>query len=489
MRFVSHDLLTGQTTSLDLSPEDLCDDRAVIIALDANTDTGRHGMGLVWTDELGEVEAARLDILNSVDFDFDPTTVRFRADVDQVSAARTTSTAVDAMARIEIDATGPEGELFDMLQTDRVQADPVNGIPGDIDADGIVLVHDLLQVVSALFNSCLPEEDCYGDVDGDGVVNVQDILIVLQHYGETSGYTSDAPSRLIHFQLVGGSHTDADPNFIHPNVYNDEDGWQALIENNLALISEQAPDGWDMWLHNPGGYWFDHDYTWRAPDGETQPMVFEQLKLAREHRPGLLELDAVRQWMDGIGGRMYGYVGLPRTYDSPTGDWSAMPDHGAPDLVDKWYGDLLQQGFSGVGHDASAHHPSDSAWYTEMVPELRARGVEVFLESIPRRNSPHLLGQSVVAEHRLWEDFSGDCPQWFYTPEEIKAAGGRAIHLVIWPSGMSPNESGYDPDFDLLQWQLDTSVELLEAGETVAVNLAGLVRHGYDISPIITAAQ
>ena len=124
-----------------------------------------------------------------------------------------------------------------------------------------------------------------------------------------------------------------------------------------------------------------------------------------------------------------------------------------------------------------------------MVPELRARGVEVFLESIPMRNKPHLLGQSVVAEYRHWQGFSEALPNMFFSEDEITEAGGRAIYLVGWPLGMAPGDSGYDPDFNLHQWQMDTALELLGEGKTVAINMAGLVRHGYDITPLVVAAQ
>ncbi len=489
MVFRAQDLATGQIEQLVLHQSELRLDRPVMITLDADIDSGRQGMGLVWTDHTNTVHAARLDLPGAVDATFDPDKARFRADPEQVTPARTTLDAVDAMARVEVTVQGAVGELFDVLQTNRQQADPETGVPGDVDGDGTVLIHDLLDVVSAFAEVCLPEDDCVGDVTGDMHVNVHDLLAVLMHLGETNANEQVGPARLLHFQLVGGSHDLSDPNRIHPNIYNDEEGWHALIENNLEDIAAQIPDGWDLWLHNPGGYWYDHDFTWRVPEGETQPMIFEQMQFARDHRPGLLELDAVRSWMNDRDGLMYGYVGLPLSFDSPTNDWPTTDTHGAPDMVHTWYGDLLQQGFRGVGHDASSHHPDDSSWITAMVPELRARGVEVFLESIPKRGNHHLLGQSVVAEHRLWQAFAEQQPYTFYTEAEITAAGGRAIHLVTWPQGMHPSDPGYDPNFNVHQWQLDTAEALLEAGKTVAVNLAGLARHGYDITPLIAVSQ
>lgn len=488
MRFQVHDLASGDALHVDLHPEDLRLDRPIMVALDVDTDSGRQGLSLVWTDHANTVRADRIDLTNVVDEDFSVGAARFRVDVEQVQPARVDESMTDAIARFEIEATGSLGELFDVLETDRQQVDPVLGLPGDVDADGRVILNDLLAVITKWDTTCLDSLDCPGDATADGFVGVADILLVLQHLGETQAESNDVPSRLIHFQLVGGSWS-GDANHIHPMIYNDAEGWQPLLENNLTAIAEQAASGWDLWLHNPAGYWYDHDYTWRVPEGQTQPMVFEQMAFARDHRPGLLELDPVRAWMADRNGLMYGYVGLPRTYASETGDWTEMPEHGAADQVHTWYGDMLQQGFRGIGHDASAHHPVDSEWVTGMLPELRSRGIEVFLESIPKRDKPHLLGQSVVAEHRLWQEFSEGHPELFFSEAEIEAAGGRAIHLVMWPVGMSPGEPGYDPDFNLKQWQYDTALELLEAGRTVALPMAGLVRHGYDIAPLVAAAN
>jgi hypothetical protein len=488
MRFQIQDITTGLTESVELHPDDLRLDRPIMVALDVDTSSGRQGLSLVWTNAQGIAKADRIDLMNVVGDAFSVTTSRFRVDVEHVQAARMQESMTDAIARFEIDVTGHLGEMFDVLETDREQVDPVLGLAGDVDADGRVIVNDLLAVVTAWNVGCLDDEDCLGDADQDGTIGVGDILLVLQHLGETQAQDTATQSRLIHFQLVGGSWT-GDDNRIHPNIYNDTEGWQALIDNNLGDISEQSPTGWDLWLHNPAGYWYDHDYTWRAPEGQSQPMVFEQLTFARQDRPGLLELDPVRQWMAGRGGNMYGYVGLPRTYASESGDWTQVPEHGAPEFVDKFYGDLLQQGFKGIGHDASAHHPADSAWVNGMLPELRSRGVEVFLESIPKRDKPHLLGQSVVAEHRLWQAFSEGHPELFFSEDDIEAAGGRAIHLVMWPLGMSPSDAGYDPDFDVKQWQYDTALALLEEGRTIALSMAGLARAGFDISALVSAAQ
>ena len=488
IRFQVQDLASGVVEHRDLHPEGMRLDRHIMVALDVDADSGRQGLSMVWTDQNNIVQADRIDLINVVDEAFTVDTAQFRVNEEYVQPARVDESMTDAIARFEIDPTVGFGELFNVLETDRQQVDPVLGLPGDVDADGRVMIIDLLAVISAWDSACVDGGDCLGDANSDGYVGVGDILLVLQHLGETQATSADTPARLIHFQLVGGSWTD-DDNHIHPQIFNDTEGWNPLLENNLAVIEEHAASGWDLWLHNPGGYWYDHDYTWRAPQGESQPMVFEQMAFAREHRPGLLELDSIREWMADRNGRMYGYVGLPRTFASQTDDWTEQPEHGSPELIAKWYGDLLQQGFRGVGHDASAHHPADSEWITGMLPELRSRGIEVFLESIPKRDKPHLLGQSVVAEHRLWLEFSEGHPEMFYSQAEIEAAGGRAIHLVSWPVNMAPGDSGFDPDFNVHQWQYDTARTLLEEGHTVALSLAALARKGYDVASLVAAAN
>ena len=486
MRFKVLDELTGQQSTLALDPAHMRLDRRVQVAFDVDVNAGRQGLSLVWTDHDGEVQTGRVDLTNVIEGDFAIENLKFRVDPEQAEPQRVDESMNDAVARISISVTGQPGELFCVQQTDHAQADPNFGVPGDVDADGVVMIQDILHIVSGWDDVCVWDEDCPSDLDGDGLIGVSDLLLVLRHLGETSAVVDDGPSRLIHFQLVGGSWA-PDANHIHPLIYNDDDGWQALIQNDLTQIESQAAEGWDLWLHNPGGYWFDHDYTWRSGEGQAQPMVFEQMEFARQQRPGLLELDPVHDWMQDHGGKMFGYVGLPRTYESEY--WTATPEHGQPDMVGRFYGDLLQQGFRGIGHDASVHHPADSTWVNQMLPELRARGIEVFLESIPQRSSPWLLGQSVVAEHRLWQSFSGGHPELFFSPDEIEAAGGRAIHLVLWPLGMSPEDEGYDPQFNIHQWQYDMAMTLLEEGKTVAVPLSGLVRHGYDVAPLVAAAH
>ena len=122
-----------------------------------------------------------------------------------------------------------------------------------------------------------------------------------------------------------------------------------------------------------------------------------------------------------------------------------------------------------------------------MVPALKENGIEVFIESLPKRSHPHLLGMNVVAEHRVWTNF-GNYPEVWYTEDEIKAAGGRTIHMITWPFGQAPGDSGYDPDFDNSQWQFQKAKELLLAGEFVVCPLYGLHNRGYPLEELVEAA-
>jgi hypothetical protein len=146
LQFVAQDLVTGLEHRFELDSSQLRADRPIMLSLDVDPDSGRQGMGLVWTGLDGLVQAHRIDLDNVVDEDFDPNKARFRANADQVVSSRTSLAAVDAMARLEVNSTGDPGWLFDVLQTDAVQSDPEHGLPGDLDADGTVRVHDLLQV-------------------------------------------------------------------------------------------------------------------------------------------------------------------------------------------------------------------------------------------------------------------------------------------------------------------------------------------------------
>ena len=125
---------------------------------------------------------------------------------------------------------------------------------------------------------------------------------------------------------------------------------------------------------------------------------------------------------DANGIPMYGYLGQPRAYareDTPCGQpFDLNWDHGAVSEFDRYYGEMADAGFIGVGFDASIHQPADSPWLVNIVPELERRGMDMFLESIPKRSHPHLLGHHVCAENRIWDIFGSQDSIW-YTDDEI----------------------------------------------------------------------
>ncbi len=60
-----------------------------------------------------------------------------------------------------------------------ISLDPVTGIPGDLDGDGVVGVDDLLNLLGA-WGPC---SGCPADINGDGTVGVDDLLIMLANFG------------------------------------------------------------------------------------------------------------------------------------------------------------------------------------------------------------------------------------------------------------------------------------------------------------------
>jgi hypothetical protein len=60
---------------------------------------------------------------------------------------------------------------------------PVYAPFGDIDANCVVNVPDLLEVINS-WGACDPDWFCPADLDGDGVVTKSDLLTVIQHWGE-----------------------------------------------------------------------------------------------------------------------------------------------------------------------------------------------------------------------------------------------------------------------------------------------------------------
>ena len=57
-----------------------------------------------------------------------------------------------------------------------------DGVPGDVNCDGLVDIADLLAVLEAWGNCPAPPELCPADLNGDGMVNVTDLLFVLDNW-------------------------------------------------------------------------------------------------------------------------------------------------------------------------------------------------------------------------------------------------------------------------------------------------------------------
>lgn len=363
---------------------------------------------------------------------------------------------------------------------------------GDTDQDDEVKVSDLIKVTLEFGNVANEGESLSSDVDDSGSVDVGDLLQVIGNFnGKWPIEAQEQPKRLIGLFLIGGSHTGGLLD-INPLNFTLEDGWQRIIDTKLNMLVDALGDGaFDWWGHNPAGYWRGHDYYW-ARDDLAENMTFDQLMFARELYPSLVDFSPLRAFADSHDMELYGYIGQPRSYErdsTPGGmpfdtDW----DHGNVDAFDRYYAEFVDSGFVGLGHDASIHQPADSPWLLNMVPKLKSKGIDVFIESLPKRSHPHLLGMNVVAENRVWDSF-GRYPDVWYTQDEIRNAGGRILHLMTWPMGQAPGDSGYDPDFDVRQWKFDKAKELLLAGDTVVCPLYGLHTRGFPLEELVRASK
>ncbi|MCH2139285.1 MAG: trypsin-like peptidase domain-containing protein [Phycisphaerales bacterium] len=364
-------------------------------------------------------------------------------------------------------------------------------VAGDTDGDDKVDAGDLVNVALNFGAQSPEDEPVSADIDESGSVGVNDLLKVLDNYSQEWPIEArEQPKRLICMFTIGGSYADGIAH-IHPQNFSEAHGWQTIVNNKLSpLVDELGSGAFDFWGHNICGYWLDHDYYWADLD-RPEVMSFDQLKFARETIPSLADFTALSSFANINDMQLYGYIGQPRSYErdsTPCGlpfdtNWS----HGDLDHFDEYYEEFVAHGFVGLGHDASIHHPSDSPWLNNMVPALGERGIEVFIESLPKRVSPHLLGMNVVAENRVWELFLQH-PDIWYTDEEIRAAGGRTVHMITVPLGEVPGEDMSDPDFDLHAWQFERTLDLLNAGETVASPLWGMYIRGYDLQQLVDAA-
>ena len=493
IRFAVGDDLAGTTAQHWLDLEGINVDRGVRVTLWADKDSGLQHLGLTWVDADGNPQSASLEQFGVVPENWTTNHAKFSFRSQDLVASRGDAMSDKLVGRFDVSPlfdVQARTELFSVVGTDSDQDRVGETLPGDADGSKRVDVLDLLHVLSNFGNDCNDMTPCQGDATGNAVVNVDDILAVVQHLGDADVKIDTGVKRLLFWQPIGGSFHTAE-NHVHPQIYNDEDGWNADVNYRIGpVVQEVGSDAFDMYMWNVGGYWYDHDQTW--PSGGTQSMVFEQIEKARQQRPGLVDYAPLSEFAQANGIDLYGYIGVPRCWD-PTGNanggFEPQPSHGDSTNVDRFYGELFEHGFKGIGQDASANLPEDSPWLSDMAPELERRGMEIFIESIPRRHSPWLLGRSVVAEQRIWERMAGADPDTYFTEEEIVAAGGRAIHILTWPLGMAPEDDGYDPDFDYSNWRYNTAMELLQQGKTVGVGLRGLQIRDYDIQALVDASR
>ncbi|MCP4759773.1 MAG: hypothetical protein GY894_01365 [Planctomycetes bacterium] len=495
LEFWVGDTEVGPIESLWIAPAERMSGRNIQVSLAADASSGTQHMAVVWSDASGTPQSATLTLDGVVPGDWNPRMVSMSYQGIVTEAETGVIDLPGFIARMLINPSETNyarRTLFEVQEELTEQADPTEFLPGDTDNTFTVDANDILEVLTHYGTNCEGMIPCPGDGDASGMVNVEDLLAVVRNFGRALVAEDTAARRLLFWQPVGGSwHEEGFPNHIHPQVYTDEAGWQVNIDKRIGpVVDEIGAGSFDMWFHNIAGYWYDHDQVW--PSGDTQSMLFEQLEKARQQRPGLVQdLPRLVEYLRRNKINYYAYLGLPRCWVSPWGaaGWTPQDEHGDPNTINRFYGELLQLGFSGIGHDAGKHVPEDSPWVQDVAPELHRRGAELFVEAIPTRSQAHFLGFSVVAEHRMWDRMPGNNPETYFTEEEIVAAGGRAIHIMTWPLGMAPGDDGYDPEFDYAQWRWDISMQLLSEGKTVAIGLRGMQNAGYPIGDLVAAAQ
>lgn len=353
-----------------------------------------------------------------------------------------------------------------------------------------VFVHSLED-----FKSAWVSNDLTYDLNSDGFVNNTDLQILTN--------TIDAPEptthkRLLHFQTVGFSSL-SEFGFVSRSTCTPEAGWNAHIASRLqSLVDYLGNDAFDWWGHNTGGVWEQRPFKLTDRSSPTI-MLYEQLFIARYRYPELVDYQPLQNFAADHGINLYGYIGYPLC-DSGNNNleqalgFEAQPQHGDTSQFLNWYREFVKFGFSGVGHDATGLLSHDSVWLNQIKPILQDLNMEVFIEANPKRHAgAHLLGLSVVAEHRVWkareELLNGDGEIAFYTEEEIREAGGRAIYLITWPEGGGRGEIATAPGFNIFEWRFKTAKKLLRNGHTVAVHLHSLMTNGYNIKKLVELSR
>ncbi|MCP3904472.1 MAG: hypothetical protein GY715_12665, partial [Planctomycetes bacterium] len=160
----------------------------------------------------------------------------------------------------------------------------------------------------------------------------------------------DAPKRLLNYQTVGFSNNDA-LGRVSPLVVSPTEGWQDYLDHTLGpLVEHLGPDRFDLWRSNPGGVW-DDLVPLQLTDAHETYTLFEQMSVARERFPQLVDYTILAGFAEANGIDLYAYIGLPRCdIDDPDYVFVPRPDHADPALFDEWYGEFVTFGFKGVGH-------------------------------------------------------------------------------------------------------------------------------------------
>ena len=284
--------------------------------------------------------------------------------------------------------------------------------------------------------------------------------------------------RLLHYQPVAHTSKRA-PGEVAPAICSPVQGWRAHVENHLKpLVGRLGPGTFDWWGQRIGGSWVQG----RIPLNETTSTVtqFEQLDEARRRFPQLVDFTPLAEFARANGIELYGYIGFPRCDADARFRFAANPAHCDPAQMNRWYGELVRFGFTGVGHDWRQNPPPDSGALRVNFPYLRKHGIEPFIEAIPRREDRHLLGLSVVvSESRLL--FTERDPETYFTVDEIRQAGGRVIIMV---AHAPPKFTG-----DVWAWRYERALARLAEGETVAVSLVGLARAGHRIERLVELSK
>jgi hypothetical protein len=261
---------------------------------------------------------------------------------------------------------------------------------------------------------------------------------------------------------------------------NEEEGWQAYIDSTLQeLVDRTGPGAFDWWGHNIAGVWPEQG-LWLTSQVWTN-MLFEQVAIARTEFPQLVDYAPLASFADQHDIGLYAYIGMPRADEGPQYVFDPVPAHSDPDQFMNWYGELLEFGFRGIGHDFSASLPEEATGLSGPFTELRNRGIEVFVESVPWTGHSYLLGYGVTAAEHSW--VNADSHPLILDEADIVNAGGRAIRLVV----IAPE--GYEDSTAAAQWRFDTALQHLQEGKTVAVSLTHLIYWGHPIEQLIEAAQ